>query len=122
MRFTKPATTTLTDRERVVHYVERTARWRADKAAQYPDERRNGQCADGLWILADHIRQLPDTDARIAELVRYASNDTPSKDWYRPRATVARALSRFRWNDPTQDPDKYLTFLARLAPEDQDER
>lgn len=42
----------------LIEHVESSADWRAEKAAQYPDDRRNRRSSDSLTKLAQKLREL----------------------------------------------------------------
>ena len=49
----------------IADHFQDQSRWRAVKAAEYPDDHRNGQAADGLEELAQYVLGLPEADPRI---------------------------------------------------------
>lgn len=52
-------------RDRLATYFEAQSRWRADKAAEFPDDRRNRHAEAAFRVLAKHTRTLPATDALL---------------------------------------------------------
>jgi hypothetical protein len=51
--------------EMLLDQVEGSADWRADKAAQYPDDRRNERSSAALSALAKNLRALPANDKHV---------------------------------------------------------
>ena len=49
--------------------IDEQARWRREKAEEYPDDGRNERAANGLVELAEYVRSLPENDERLRELM-----------------------------------------------------
>lgn len=47
------------NKEWLISKVRGAAEWRAQKAVEYPDDRRNEQCSGSLTELADYLDRLP---------------------------------------------------------------
>jgi hypothetical protein len=103
-------------KEAIAEHFEDQARWRREKGAEHPDDSRNVQCGDGLKELAAFVRGLPDDDERIVELgvlgFRDGIFDVPSGD------SAQRAISHFRFYQPNQDCDRFLSGVAPLLRHD----
>lgn len=78
---------------------------------------RSRRSAEGLVELADAVAQLPDDDARIEDLERIAF----SGETFVPGATVLEELGRFRFHDPDQELDSFISQLVEFAQRDQEE-
>ena len=50
------------------------ARWRSEKAEEYPDDERNPRSAAGRDHLAEYVVSLSDTDERVRELATLVVN------------------------------------------------
>jgi hypothetical protein len=86
------------------------ASWRLEKAAQYPDDPRNEQCAEGLQELAQYVEALPEDDERLRELSSLAIRDGATAF-----SVDARwAIDRFRFHDAFADVDDFLTKLVKI--------
>ena len=77
---------------------------------------RSRRSADGLVELADAVAKLAD-DARIEALERHAF----SGEMFVPGATVLEELGRFRFHDPEQEIDVFISQLVDFAKRDQEE-
>lgn len=78
---------------------------------------RSRRSAAGLDQLADVIARMPDDDERIALLVRHAF----SGDAFVPGANLLEELGRFRFHDPDQDVDAFVTSMVEFARRDEEE-
>lgn len=100
---------TLTD------YVRSQAQWRADKAAQYPDDERNLRSAESLRVLSEAVEAMrPNGDGlirSIEELIREQRWGTPGKG-------VEAAVSRYGFDGEAPAPDAFLAELLEVARED----
>lgn len=99
------------------------AEWRREREMQDmlglgPEQAvRSRRSADGLEQLAAFVATLPDDDQRIADLERLAF----SGEVFTPGATVLTELGRFRFHDPEQEIDGFITSLVTFAQRDLDE-
>ena len=105
----------------IVDYLESQAAWRDQKAAEYPDDTRNNRSAEGLRMLAAHVRQLPPGDERVRDLFARCCTDLGGHplDVFLAGDLVGYAVARFRFHDPNDDCDAFLTSLAAFALDDQ---
>lgn len=78
---------------------------------------RSRRSADSLVELADTVTKLSDDDARIVEIERLAF----SGEMFVPGATMLAELGRFRFHDPDQEIDSFLTSMVEFAQRDLDE-
>lgn len=78
---------------------------------------RSRRSADGLVELADAVAKLADDDARIEALERHAF----SGEMFVPGATVLEELGRFRFHDPDQEIDAFISQLVDFAQRDEQE-
>lgn len=96
-------------------YVRSQAQWRADKAAQYPDDERNLRSAEGLRALADAVDGMrpahPELIRSIEELIREQRWGTPGKG-------VEQAVSRYGFDGEPLEPEAFLQALLDTARED----
>jgi hypothetical protein len=101
--------------EMIADYIEDQARWRGQKAADYPGDARNEASAEGLKKLAEYVRALPDDDQRLATLFVLEATDTggESRDIFSPGPQVSRTISRFCFNYHSEN---YGMFLYDLIP------
>ncbi len=96
-------------------YVRSQAQWRADKAAQYPDDQRNARSAQSLLALADAVEAMrpngEDLIHSIEELIREQRWGTPGKG-------VEAAVSRYGFDGEPPEADAFLEELLEVARED----
>ena len=78
---------------------------------------RSRRSADGLVELADAVAKLADDDDRVEALERHAF----SGEMFVPGATVLEELGRFRFHDPEQEIDVFISQLVDFAKRDQEE-
>jgi len=95
------------------HFLDQ-ARWRSEKANEYPDDYRNVQCADGLEGLATYVLALPADDERVIELGTLAVRE----GMFMPFSEGARLVSRFGFDDPNEDSGAFLDRLVRVTREE----
>ncbi len=99
----------------IVEGIEELVRWRREQAEEYPDDSRNVQSAEGLEALAAFVRNLPDEDERLRELMSLSIVDDA---FDLPSGEGERELSQFRFHDAAQDCDAFLSRLVTLASRD----
>lgn len=103
--------------------IRAIAEWRREREMQDmlglgPEAaQRSRRSADGLVELADAVAKLADDDARIEALERHAF----SGEMFVPGATVLEELGRFRFHDPEQEIDVFISQLVDFAKRDQEE-
>lgn len=111
-------------REAIADRIRSIAGWRQDRAVQDmlglgPEAaERSNRSAAGLRDLADHIRSLPDNEARIERLTRLAFSGVT----FDPGASLLNELGRFRFHDPEASVDQFVTFMVELAERDASEQ
>jgi hypothetical protein len=88
------------------HFLEQ-ARWRSKKAAEYPEDRRNERCADGLEELAEYVLELPSDDPRIVAVDLICNADGVFV--FHTEQGDHRGASYFRFHDGCQDCESFLT-------------
>lgn len=99
------------------------AEWRREREMQDmlglgPEAaQRSRRSAEGLLQLADAVADLPDDDSRIAEIERIAF----SGEQFLPGATMLEELGRFRFHDPEQELDAFITAMVSFAQRDVEE-
>lgn len=101
----------------LVDYLREQARWRRDKADEFPEESRNQRSAIALEGLADFVERQPENDLLLGGLV-FLSPDWPA-GVYTPGPKVSRLLSRYGLHDVSL-PDQLLIDWAHAAQQDLD--
>ena len=103
--------------------IRAIAEWRRERELQDmlglgPEAaQRSRRSADGLVALADSIAALSEDDDRIAEIERIAF----SGEMFVPGATLLEELGRFRFHDPDQEIDAFISHMVGFAQRDLDE-
>ena len=100
---------------RGTEYFREQADWRRQKAADYPNDRRNLRAAHGLGELATHVLSLPAGDERIQELASLAVRDGV----FSPYEEGSHEISRFRFHDQWESCDAFLSRLVGIMTRDQ---
>jgi hypothetical protein len=108
-------------RDRLAEYVERQAKWRAEKAEEYADDVRNRRSADGLAELAPYLRDLPDDDPRIVRSAEAYGVDNDTEDALMVGEEAARLIGRFRFNIPGETFDGLLRRLPDAFSRDREQ-
>lgn len=98
--------------------VEETARWRAQKAVEYPEDTRNIDSSRSLDTLAVRLKELPPDHPKLRELWRLqfglerpgeASKDDLALSFI---AAQSELLKRYGFDTPEEgEPEKFLTEL-----------
>jgi hypothetical protein len=110
-------------------YLRDQAEWRLEKYLEYGD-RRNLTCAVGLEELAVFVLALSPDEERLLRLdllLRLSQFGFPwfwSRDDRRVQASSAspeELIATFRFDDPSQDCDAFLTRLVLAAEVDAEE-
>lgn len=103
--------------------IRAIADWRREREMQDmlglgPEaSQRSRRSAEGLVELADVVANLPDDDARIEQLERLAF----SGEMFTPGATVLEEIGRFRFHDPEQEIEAFISQLVEYAQRDLEE-
>jgi hypothetical protein len=94
----------------IAEHFREQARWRRERAAEYPDDHRNVTSAAGLEELADYVLSLPPSDERLRELGRAGMLE----GLFSPPSggAAAYAISRFRFRSSAEGYDRFLTVLV----------
>ena len=107
----------------VVERIRAIAEWRRERELQDmlglgPEAAlRSRHSADGLVQLADALANLPEDDARMADLERLAF----SGETFMPGATLLAELGRFRFHEPEQEIDAFISNMVSFAERDVEE-
>lgn len=96
-------------------YVRSQAQWRADKAAQYPDDERNMRSAQSLRALADAMESM---GADGEELIGSIEALIREQRWGTPGKGVEAAVSRYGFDGEPAEPEAFLAELLGAARED----
>jgi hypothetical protein len=103
----------------LVNRVDSSAWWRSNKAAQYPDDKRNVTSSESLTKLGKHLAALPPDDEHVVayeELMEEAVGLEESGDLLVEISTFeTRFIGRYGFDYP-QDGDP-AEFLAELTGE-----
>lgn len=93
--------------------VENTAAWRAEKAEEYPEDRRNARSAAALRDLAAGVSELPDDSPSLRRLW-----DLQQRLEGEPALAEAEnlVLGRYGFDAPEPTPDAEA-FVAQYADE-----
>lgn len=92
--------------------LDSQARWREIKAEEYPDDARNRRSADGLYELAQTVRDMPDDHPVLLAWAKLCEVTGLSVGEIMP---MEAEISRFRFNDPHQSGDEFLKDVASTA-------
>ena len=112
-----------TGQRALIERIRGIAEWRREREFQDmmglgPEAaQRSRHSADGLVQLADAIGDLPEDEARIVELERLAF----SGGSFMPGATLLAELGRFRFHEPEQDIDAFISNMVSFATRDVEE-
>ncbi|HEX7099374.1 MAG TPA: hypothetical protein VF377_09025 [Acidimicrobiia bacterium] len=102
-------------REAVASYFEQVARWRDEKAEDYPDDPRNLRAADGLREAAAYVRSLDPADSRLV-LIDQAHDGFedayPVLHFVPSRASEGWDVSQFRFRQAVESVDSLLIRFA----------
>jgi hypothetical protein len=100
-----------TIRQRLADYLREQAAWRDEKAAEYPDDRRNQRSAQHLRGLAAYVDRLPDDDPNLRALAAVQEGYGVS-EVYVPGENARYLLSRFGFHDDVTDLRGFLDALV----------
>ncbi len=100
----------------LVEKIEGQADWREQKAAEYPEDGRNGRSAKALRVLASRLKELPATYPKLRELwrlwygLRKPRDPNPLKE---PWPFIEVEIESIRvygfYNEANGDPEEFLT-------------
>jgi hypothetical protein len=95
--------------------LEDTATWRRRAAEEYPDDRRNGHCADALVDLAHTVRTNPALTSAVTVLGTVA--------WLRdgvywPCEDASNAIGRYGFGCGPTEPAAFIEWLIDLEREE----
>jgi len=96
-------------------YVRSQAQWRADKAAQYPDDERNHRSAQSLGALAEAVDAIRENDGEPVRLIEQLIRE---QRWGTPGKGVEQAVSRYGFDGEAAEPEMFLADLLEAARED----
>jgi hypothetical protein len=99
-------------------YLRSVADWRRGRYRDDLRDPRNLVSAAGLDGLAAWVMSLPEHDARIATLSKYASEG----ESFTPGQQTLYEIGRFRFFSPETEFDAFLDQLAELVTADHRER
>jgi hypothetical protein len=95
----------------ILNYFLERAKWRNEKAAEYPEDDRNRLAAAALRGLGGYVLRLSDEDERIRELGTLAVRE----GMFMPFPEGQRLISRFGFDNPEQDSGAFLDELVRVT-------
>lgn len=104
--------------ETLIANVESSADWRAEKAKEYPDDRRNVRSSDALKELARNLAQLPGDDENVAAYEAAEERLLELDENYSTSEYESALISRYGFDYPV-DGDA-VDFLSVLIEEFQD--
>jgi hypothetical protein len=104
-------------RRSLAEHLRAVADWRRSRYQDDLRDPRNLVSAAGLDELATWVVTLPDDDARLATLAKYASTG----DSFTPGQQSLYEIGRFRFFAPDTEFDAFLDQLAQLAEADHNE-
>jgi hypothetical protein len=99
-------------RAKLAAYIRQQAGLREQKAAEHPDDARNGRSAARLRALAEHVEKLPDADPNLLALDSVQAEY--ELDRFSPGEEGQRMISRFGFDRDTGEED-FDTFLSELV-------
>ncbi len=99
----------------LVDYVRAQAQWRAEKAAQYPDDERNQRSAEALRTLAEALEQMRGENG---ELIGQIEDLIREQRWGTPGRGVETAISRYGFDTEPAESSAFLDELLLAAGED----
>ncbi len=98
----------------IAAYMRTLSDWRRRRYDDDLRDQRNLRSADALLDLAAFVQELSIDDARLAALVRLASDG----ETFAPGQQTVYELGRFHFHDETITYDGFLTLLISLAERD----
>jgi hypothetical protein len=106
-----------TAQEMLSDYFFNEARWRWEKAGEYPDDARNAASAQALANLAAWVRELPDEDPDVRALA-WLHHGWYGVDGLLPGEEAARLASRYGFGGSVESPESFLhTFVDAIVSE-----
>lgn len=103
--------TTAIQKEALLMNIENSIAYREDKAAKYPDDKRNHESAEALRRLYQHIDAMDSQHQLFAALDLACEDDGASLDLTR---TQSEMISRIGFDYPDA-PDLFVEELIKLA-------
>lgn len=101
---------------RLSAYLREKARWRAQKAEEYPEDDRNSRSAEGIKFLANWISNLPPDEPRLVMLSALDADDDTIP--YSPGEESDRLASRYLFDVPKEKPDAWLERFVEACTRD----
>jgi hypothetical protein len=102
----------------IAEYLTQLADWRRMRFQDDLRDPRNLRSAEGIEMLAAHIRSLPKTDARVKELDRLCRRG----EQIEVGQQAAYEIGRFRFFIPDTELDAFVDEIVDLARADANER
>lgn len=105
---------------RLSEYLREKAGWREQKAEEYPEDDRNRRSAEGLWVLADWVSNLPPDEPRLVMLSALDADDDsiPYSIPYFPGEESDRLASRYLFDVPKEKPEAWLERFVEACEAD----
>jgi hypothetical protein len=105
--------------ETIGNQVEWTAEWRRQKAAQFPNDRRNLQAAEELERLSREIDRLKDSDIEreISEATDSITNIDDGDAWLSISESVSEGLRSVGFHDSYSTATEFLEWYRDLLTE-----
>jgi hypothetical protein len=100
-------------RKMIADYLDETARWRQEKAEEYPDDARNGRCASVLREMAAEVRAMERSDPSLAVLE--SMHERWDLDVFSPGEDGARLVGRWGFDAPGGTASELVEALAVAA-------
>jgi hypothetical protein len=105
--------------EMLADYFEDQARWRDEKAAEYPEDTRNAIAAESLCDLAAWVRSLPDNHPDVQAIRTLHGPGGWDLDVVAPGEEASRLTSRFGGFDARRPPEEFLhEFVDAIVAEE----
>src|SRR5690242_8105898 len=76
--------------DHLAELLDSAAGWRAEKAADYPEDDRNQRSADALALAASFVRQLPEADRSLKPFREFSDG---MESWYGRECDLWRLYS-----------------------------
>jgi hypothetical protein len=94
----------------LAEYLEQQASWRAEKAREFPSDRRNAVSAASLSRLAEEVKHLPSETPALVELADL--HRAWGTDVFMPTEGSAHMISRYGFGQLATPVDVFLVELA----------
>jgi hypothetical protein len=100
--------------ENLIASVESSSEWRAGKAAQFPDDKRNQQSSDALAELTRRLRKLPADNEAARAYEAVVERLVELDETERLVGYESRYVGRYGFDCPADgDPDDFLSSPTR---------